>query len=61
VSPGTWSLEARSAPPDAPKASDPNACRSFPLVVEVNARATVTLSIHPLGSGPTDICGWELE
>jgi hypothetical protein len=61
VPPGKWSLEARSTRPDDPKASDPDQCRSFPLVVEVTKSEPVTITVSPLGGGATSFCGWDLR
>jgi hypothetical protein len=57
---GRWSLEARSTRPYDPKASDANECRSFPLIVDVTKTEAVTVSVSPLGRGPTYVCGWDL-
>jgi len=58
---GKWSFEARSKPPYDPKATDVNACRSFPLVLEVTKPEAVTVTVAPLGHAPLYICGWELN
>jgi hypothetical protein len=58
---GQWTLDARSTTPGAPKSSDPNACRSSPLVVEVTKEPVVPIAISPLGGGPANMCGWDLR
>jgi len=58
---GKWSVDARSSRPNAPKASDPDECRSSALLIEVTKSPTVTLSISPLGRGSTNLCGWNLD
>jgi hypothetical protein len=58
---GKWSFEARSKPPYDRKATDLDACRSFPLVLEVTKPDAVTVTVAPLGHAPLYICGWELN
>jgi hypothetical protein len=58
---GSWSLEARSASPEARKPSNPDECRSPPLVVEVTKIPTAPISVSALGRGATTICGWDLR
>jgi hypothetical protein len=57
---GSWKLEARSAHPTDRKAAAPEACRSFPFLVEVKGPEP-TISVTPLGGGPTNMCGWDFR
>jgi hypothetical protein len=61
VAAGRWSLEARSRAVSAPKASDPDACRSAALVLDVAENETTTVTVTPLGRPPTYHCGWDLR
>jgi hypothetical protein len=61
VAAGRWSLEARSRMVSAPKASDPDACRSAALVLDVAENETATITVTPLGRPPTYHCGWDLR
>lgn len=58
---GQWTLEARSARPSAKKSADQGECGSAPLTLDVAKDATVTVLVGPLGGGPTNMCGWELN
>jgi hypothetical protein len=58
---GSWTVDARSTFPGAPPKSDPNACRSSPLVIEVTKGPVVPVAISPLGGGPANMCGWDLR
>jgi hypothetical protein len=58
---GRWSLEARSRAVEAPKGSDPEACRSAALVLDVGEKETVTVTVTPLGRPGAYHCGWDLR
>ncbi len=58
---GPWTVDARSTAPGAPAKSDPNACRSSPLTLEVTKGPVVPITISPLGGGPANMCGWDLR
>jgi hypothetical protein len=58
---GSWTVDARSTAPGAPPKSDPNACRSSPLVIEVTKGPVVPITISPLGGGAANLCGWDLR
>jgi hypothetical protein len=57
---GSWKLEARSAHPTDRKAAAPEACKSYPFLVEVKGPEP-TISVSPLGGGPTNMCGWDFR
>lgn len=61
VAAGRWSLDARSRAVEAPKASDPEACRSAALVLDVGEKETVTVTVTPLGRPGAYYCGWDLR
>ena len=61
VAPGAWSLEARSNGFAGAKKSDAEACRSAAFVVDVEAGATVYVTVVPLERAPAYYCGWELR
>jgi hypothetical protein len=61
VAAGRWSLDARSRSLAAPRGSDPEACRSAALVLDVAENETVTVTVTPLGRPPTYHCGWDLR
>jgi hypothetical protein len=61
VAAGRWSLEARSRAVAASKASDPDACRSAALVLDIAENETATVTVTPLGRAPTYDCGWDLR
>jgi hypothetical protein len=58
---GSWTVDARSTAPGAPAKSDPNACRSSPLAIEVTKGPVVPITISPLGGGPANMCAWDLR
>jgi len=61
VAAGRWTLDARSRAVAAPRASDPEACRSAALVLDVAENETVTVTVTPLGRPPAYHCGWDLR
>jgi hypothetical protein len=58
---GRWSLDARSRDVSAPKASNPEACRSAALVLDVGEGETATVTVTPLGRPGGYHCGWDLR
>lgn len=59
IEPGSWSFEARSSHPYTARASDPNACKSEPLMAEV--ALTSTIVVAPKSKRATYRCGWQLR
>ena len=58
--PGRWSIQARSARPGDPSASDPGQCRSAVVSARVR-RGSVTFSVLPRPQASAAVCGWELR
>jgi hypothetical protein len=60
VTPGKWALDARSHEPYDPNPTDPAACRSAPVRVEVARSRSVRLRVSPKSHRSTYLCGWNL-
>jgi hypothetical protein len=57
---GTWWIEARSARPYDPSASDPDECRSRRLKVRVTSKER-RIAVSPKSEGSAYVCGWDLR